>query len=121
LAQNGQFGDHEHGTVAGDHVDGHIGPRPKDHVQRADERMTERVQILVAQAGHVDETGAHELGADLADVALAAVDDDLVSALAEQLREMLDRRLEPTVMGGDAARADEGDLHVALSGPSTSS
>ena len=80
-------------------------------VQRAEQRVRERVEVLVADRRQVDEPRAAVLPERAVDDVRAAVDGDLVAARAEAAGELLGGRLEAAVGGGDPARAEDRDLH----------
>src|SRR5206468_9414535 len=66
---------------------------------------------LVADRREVDEVGPAPLGQAAVDDVGAAVDVHLVAAVAEPAGDLLGRRLEAGVGGGDAAGAEDGELH----------
>ncbi len=105
--------DEAHRAVAGDEEQRDVGPQPPRAVQRGQERVRERVEVLVAHRRDVHQPGALVLLQPAVDDVRTAVDDDLVAALGEAAGELLGRRLETAVGGRDAARPQDRDLHRA--------
>ena len=107
----GEAGDEAQRRVAGDEEQRDVGLLRARGVQRGEQRVRERVQVLVADRRQVHEPRAL-VGADApVDDVRAAVDDDLVAALGQPLGELLGGRLEARVGRGDPAGAQDGDLH----------
>ncbi len=100
-----------HRAVAGDEEQRDVGPHAARAVHRRQERVAERVEVLVADRRQVHEPGALVLLQAPVDDVRAAVDDDLVAALRQPAGELLGRRLEAAVGRGDAARAEDRNFH----------
>jgi hypothetical protein len=79
---------------------------------RRQEGVHEGVEVLVLDRAQVDEPRALVGGQLPVDDVRAAVDDHLVAALGQPRGELLDRRLEAAVGGGDPAGAEDRDLHL---------
>ena len=89
---------------------GFVDPR---HVQSRTRGVHERVQVLVLNRAQMHELGALVAAQAPIDDVRAAVDHDLVAAVAQARGKLLDRSLEPAIGGGDSPGAKDRDLHAA--------
>jgi hypothetical protein len=103
-------GDEAQRRVAGDEEQRDVGLLAVGRVQRAEQRVGERIQVLVADRRQVHEARALVRPDAPVDDVRAAVHDDLVAALGQALGELLGGRLEAAVAGRDPASSEDGDL-----------
>src|SRR5271157_3957321 len=74
-----------------------------------------RVEMLLVQAGNDDAAHAAVINVVRLGERPAAIDGDLMSAVGKARADLLGKALETTIAVGDAARANNGDLHFRCS------
>ena len=87
-------------------------------MQGRDERIDGGIEMLGGDAGQDDAAHARidELLVSRAGERTPAVDADIVAALGQPRRKLLGKSLEAAIAVGDAARAQDGNLHLASAG-----
>ena len=107
-----QARDPGHGAVAHVAHQHRIGVGEGD-VQRRDESIDGGIQMLGRDAGQDDAAHARidELFVSRAAERTPAIDADIVSVLGQPRRKLLGKRLKAAIAVGDAARAQDGNLH----------
>ena len=105
-------GDQAQRRVSRDEEQRHVGLGHPGDVRRRQCRVDERVQVLVLDRPQVDELRTLVGLERRIDDVRAAVHHHLMAALGQAGGQLLHRRLEPAVGGGNPARAEDRDLHA---------
>jgi hypothetical protein len=81
-------------------------------VEYGKERMSDGVEILMRDCRQQDQPDSLVMASCMADVVLPPIDSDLMAAQDKPGGELFGERLKTSVIGGDAASAEDGNLHA---------